>query len=163
MKNLSVIVMFGFALIVIGCGAPIRSIHQTLAAEETEVQKMQVEREFEKRKQQLEEEKGRALNLSEADQLKKEKEFALGKIQAETNQKMSGYHAETNQIIKELLKKKPSEMTPEEFQTYLLIEQKHIAEQHAKNARQWQKFDVLFRTIPFVVGGGLTVILLIAD
>lgn len=145
MKNLSVIVMFGFALIVIGCGAPIRSIHQTLAAEETEVQ---IEREFEKRKQQLEEEKGRALNLSEADQLKKEQELALEKIQAETNQKISGYHAETNQMIKELLKKKPSEMTPEEFQTYLLIEQKHIAEQHAQNARQWQKFDVLFRTIP---------------
>jgi hypothetical protein len=100
---------------------------------------------------------------AEIEQLNKDEASEIAKIQADARQKITSYDYEANKIIKELLKKKPSEMTQEEFQTYLLIEQKNVTEQHLENVRKWQTFDVLFRTIPYATGTILTIIILAAD
>lgn len=141
MRNLFIVAILGLALFVVGCGSPIRPIYQVVAEEEAEAQ---INKQIEERKKQLIEQKGGAISMEEESQLEKE---VKEEIQRETQKKVASYDREVEEITKELLKKKPSEMTEEEFQTYLLIEQRNIAEQHAKNARKWQVFDVVMRAV----------------
>ena len=75
------------------------------------------------------------------------------------------YSREAEQRIEALRKKKPHEMTEEEFQTYFLIQQnsliarqKSLIEQHTNRVRKWQIFDVVFRTVPIAIGVVLIVL-----
>jgi len=144
MKNLFIVATIGLTLFVISCGSPIRPIYQVVAEEEM---KAEIDKQKAQRKQELVEEKRRELTTEEKEQLDKELKALQNQIQKNTEQKIASYDREVDQITKELLKKKPNEMTEEEFQTYLLIEQRNIAEQHAKNARKWQVFDIVMRVV----------------
>lgn len=155
MKNLFIVAIIGLALFVISCGSPIRPIYQVVAEEEM---KAEIDKQKAQREQELVEEKGRKLKMVEREQLDKELKTLQEQIQSNNKQKIASYDREVDQIIKELLKKKPSEMTEEEFQTYLLIEQRSIAEQHAKNARKWQTFDVVMRVVIPPIGVALVII-----
>ena len=158
MKNLFIAVMIGLALFVISCGSPIRPIYQVVAEEEM---KAEIDKQKAQREQELVEVKGRGLTIVEREQLDKELKTLQEQIQSNNKQKIASYDREVDQITKELLKKKPSEMTEEEFQTYLLIEQNNIAEQHAKNARKWQVFDVVMRAVLPPAGAFLIIISMI--
>ena len=77
------------------------------------------------------------------------------------------YSREAEQRVKALRQKKPSEMTEEEFQTYLLIQQNSLIErqnslieQHTNRVRRWQIFDVVYRIVPIAMGVVLTIIVL---
>lgn len=84
------------------------------------------------------------------------------------------YSWELEQRMEALRKKKPNEMTEEEFQTYLLIQQKSLLErqdslidrqnslieQHTNRVRKWQIFDVVYRIVPIAMGVVLTIIVL---
>jgi hypothetical protein len=91
------------------------------------------------------------------------------------------YSRGVEQRIEALRKKKPNEMTEEEFQTYLLIQQNSLIErqdslierqnslidqqnslieQHANRVRKWQIFDVAYRIVPIAMGVVLTIIVL---
>lgn len=77
------------------------------------------------------------------------------------------YSREAEQRVKALRKKKPSEMTEEEFQTYLLVQQNSLMERqnsliekHTNRVRKWQIFDVAYRIVPIAMGVVLTIIVL---
>ena len=92
----------------------------------------------------------------------------------ERKQLKEDYSEEIEQRIEALRKKKPSEMTEEEFQTYLLIQQNSLLErqdsliarqnslieQHTNRVRKWQIFDVVYRIVPIAMGVVLTIIVL---
>jgi len=90
----------------------------------------------------------------------------------EAKQIKGDYSQESEQRIEALRQKKPGEMTEEEFQTYLLIQQKSLIErqnslieqqnflieQHANGVQKWQTFDVVYRITPIVLGVIVTII-----
>ena len=102
--------------------------------------------------------------------------ITMPKKQVEETVVKEDYSRELEQKTEELLvekriealrKKKPSEMTEEEFQTYLLIQQKSLLErqnslieQHTKRVRKWQIFDVVYRIVPLAFGIVVTIIIL---
>ena len=120
------------AALVAGCGSPIHSVHTQSAEVLTRA-----------REQQLLAEDP---NLAKLDHWERRdvlnEELEIPELRAYSRE------AEANTRIAALLTKNPAQMTAEEFQMYLLMEQISIAKQHAENHRSWQKFDVLFRVCP---------------
>ena len=92
----------------------------------------------------------------------------------EAKQIKGDHSQEAEQRIEVLRKKKTNEMTEEEFQTYLLIQQNSLIErqnslikqqnslieQHANRVRKWQIFDVVYRIVPIAFGFVVTIIVL---
>ncbi len=135
MKRLKFLILSS-VIFVLGCSTPVRTLYETMAEEKARVR--------------FEEQTGKKLKDHHSDKDLIEglnrKELSLWKkLKVEAEQEAVVHSAEIDRIVVKLLQKTPSEMTLEEFQIYLLIEQKRLLEQQAKNARKWQDFDVGFR------------------
>ena len=155
MKTLLCLMIMFLVALTIGCGTPIRPIYQVMAEEEKRA--MIEEQMGQEAAGMIKSGRFKGIPGSQAvpddsSYLSAEERKLYREIRSQTEQKIKSYSDEMNKITVELLKKKPSEMTEQELQIYLLIEQKNISEQHAENIREWQKFDVLYRTIPIGLG-----------